>query len=128
MVAGDIARILAEDGAGLVAESVPDRRLATIFPDRALDLVSRSRGAPEKPVGEAFRHDVPLVSRLVNWRRAANNSPIIFCDTNSLVRFEIRGIFRSVSRNGPCFELGLVDHRRWSFAEPGVRIPRRRRG
>ena len=56
VVARDVARVAVVGLARCVRESVPDRRPASILPNRALDLVSRSRGAPEKPVGEAFRH------------------------------------------------------------------------
>src|SRR5260370_35477704 len=80
MIAGDIARVLAEDVAGLGAESVPDRRPAAILPDLALDLVSRGRRAPEKPAGEVFRHDAPPVpARSIGpsrWKAAAPPSNI----------------------------------------------------
>src|SRR5271155_4184197 len=111
MIAGYIARVLAENVAGLVAEGVPDRGPASILPDRALDLVSRGRGAPEKAVGGAFRHDVPLVSPpplTTHQPLSATQAP---CGTS-----------RGVSRNGQLSELGLVDDRRRNFAEPGVRI------
>ena len=131
MIAGDIASFLAEDVAGLVAESVPNRWLASIHPFSASSSRKpRSRRPIGQPVGEAFRHDVPLVSRQVNWRLGGWNpllSPLTTHQPLSATQAP-REVFRSVSRNGPCSELGLVDDRRRNFAEPGIRIPARRRG
>src|SRR4029077_5494218 len=109
MVAGDIARILTEDVAGLMAERVPDRRPASVIPDSTFDLVGRGRRAPEKSVGEAFRH----------CATRANNSLIIICDIDS------PGFTSGNSIHGQSSELGLVGDRRRNVAEPRVRVPAR---
>src|SRR6516225_3748003 len=56
MVASDVAVVTAENLAGEMAESIPDRRPAPVLCDGALDLVGRRRGAPQKTVRKTGRH------------------------------------------------------------------------
>ena len=63
VVVGDVARVAVLHLAGGVRERVPDRRLAAVLVDGALDLVARGRGAPGEAVGEADRvcaHAAPV--------------------------------------------------------------------
>src|SRR5271167_619251 len=59
VVAGDVTGVAAVDLDGKTAKGVPDRRPAPVLLDRALDLVGRRRGAPQKPVWKMRRHRRP---------------------------------------------------------------------
>ena len=52
VVAGDVAGVAVDDGAGLVREAIPDRLAAPVLARRALDLVRRGRGAEPEPGGQ----------------------------------------------------------------------------
>ena len=56
MVACNIAVVAAENLAGQMAESIPDRRPAPVLGDGTLDLVGRRRSAPQKTVRKTGRH------------------------------------------------------------------------
>ena len=52
VIAGDVAGVAVLDGAGLVAEAIPDRLAAPVLARGALDLVGRRRGAEAEAGGE----------------------------------------------------------------------------
>ena len=51
-IVGDVAGVAVVRFAGSVRERVPDRRLASVFVDRAFDLIGGGGAAPEKSGGE----------------------------------------------------------------------------
>src|SRR5215467_2258207 len=76
MVTGDVAGRFIVDIARQVTKGVPDRRLAPVFFDRALDLISRGRGTPEKPLGKRIRHaDLSWMSQVRRKAPAATAVP-----------------------------------------------------
>src|SRR5215831_10552470 len=66
MVASDVTVVVAENLTGNMAERVPNRRPAPVLGDRALNLISRHRGAPQKIFGKTSCHRaVPEVATTV---------------------------------------------------------------
>ena len=55
VIAGDIAGVAICDGAGGVAEDVPDRLPAATFLDGTFDLIRRGGGAPHPVFGKDHR-------------------------------------------------------------------------
>src|SRR5262249_4708287 len=60
VLVGAIAIAVVADLAGGVRKRVPDRGPAAVFIDRALDLVGRGRGAPDKALGKGRRREAQL--------------------------------------------------------------------
>ena len=68
VVAGHVTGVTFEDGAGARAEFIPDAGAAAVFARRALDLIGRSRSAPEKILRKRESAPVGLTDRKIEFR------------------------------------------------------------